>query len=159
MTFSCHFSQLLSFSDLECHPRWHFIGTSESYVSTCIVYFSILIWQILKNIYNPVLCFMLKFFSIYDEDIMWLSFHSQYFYVSLYNSKLILYSGFSYQFLITTLLGILVKFLHFYTFIFLFLYSCEVSLSFLSFSLQTIFNILLANQSNQSVHNNHCHNL
>lgn len=100
-----------------------------------------------------------KFFSIFDEDTMWLSFHSQYFYVSLYNSKLILYSGFSYQFLITALLGILVKFLHFYTFIFLFLYSCEVSLSFLSFFLQTIFNILLTNEGNQSVHNNHCHYL
>ena len=74
-------------------------------------------------------------------------FHSQCFSISLYDSKLIiLCSGFPYQFLITIILGIFVKFLHFYT-----LYACfSILVKFYFFiMLLTILNILVTSVISQ----------
>lgn len=81
----------------------------------------VLMWHILQNVYNQNFWFIRKFFLVYDKDVMWL-FHLWQFYLSLFHSKLIIsYSVFSYQFLIATHVRIFDKFLHFYTFLSLFL--------------------------------------
>lgn len=130
MTFSCHFSQfLLSFSDLKCHPKISYEPMSHMSLYLCCLFQYLDLTDFKKYIYSSSWLQGGKFFLIYGEDIIWLLFHSQCFYISLYESKLItIYYGFPYQFLITTLQRILVKFVHVYTFIFLFLSSCEVLL-------------------------------